>query len=93
MAVCFQAILKNEIINDRLTEISLKQKRQDLQKEAAELTSYIKQNQDVTQTLINICQRWAIGYSLSLIYNNLIKNFPKSIKEKKESWGHTLWSA
>ncbi|XP_064635720.1 uncharacterized protein LOC135492918 isoform X3 [Lineus longissimus] len=63
-----EAILKNEIIDDRLTEIMLKAKRQELQKEAAELTSYIKQNQDVTQTLMSICQRNLANHLYSKVY-------------------------
>ena len=48
----------NHIILDRVTEIVLHDRRAALQKEALELTSYIKQNQDVTHTLVNICQRY-----------------------------------
>ena len=45
------------MIFDRHTEVCVKAKRMDLQREASELTSYLKQNQDVTQTLMNVCQR------------------------------------
>jgi len=47
----------NHLINDRSTEIVLRDRRASLQKEALELTSYIKQNQDVTHSLVNLCQR------------------------------------
>lgn len=53
----FQEALRNRLVLDRHTEVAIKERRSAIQKEAAELTSYIKQNQDVTQTLVNICQR------------------------------------
>lgn len=49
--------LKDQIVSDRFTETTLREKRADLQKEAAELTSILKQNQDITHTLTNVCQR------------------------------------
>ncbi|KAK2141775.1 hypothetical protein LSH36_1043g00005 [Paralvinella palmiformis] len=48
---------KQQVVIDRFTETNVANKRQQLQKEAMELTSYIKQNQDVTHTLMNVCQR------------------------------------
>ena len=50
--------LKDQIVIDRHTEGAVKGRRADLQKEASELTTYLKQNQDVTQTLMNVCQRY-----------------------------------
>ncbi|CAE1329460.1 unnamed protein product [Acanthosepion pharaonis] len=49
--------VRDQLILDRHTESTIRTRRQAVQKEAAELTSYIKQNQDVTQTLVNMCQR------------------------------------
>ncbi|XP_074660602.1 uncharacterized protein LOC141913058 [Tubulanus polymorphus] len=63
-----EVITKSSIIVDRLTENNLKSRRSELQKEAAELTSYIKQNQDVTQTLMNICQRNLANHLYSKVY-------------------------
>jgi hypothetical protein len=39
------------------TEFALLEKRTLLQREAAELTSYITQNQDISHSLVNMCQR------------------------------------
>lgn len=49
--------VRDQLIIDRHTESTIRTRRQAVQKEAAELTSYIKQNQDVTQSLVNMCQR------------------------------------
>jgi len=51
------ATLREQIVYERHTEGELKAKKSGLQKEAAELTTYLKQNQDVSQTLVNVCQR------------------------------------
>ncbi|XP_052824152.1 uncharacterized protein LOC106875793 isoform X9 [Octopus bimaculoides] len=48
--------VRDQLIIDRHTESTIRSRRQAVQKEASELTSYIKQNQDVTQTLVNMCQ-------------------------------------
>ncbi|KAK3103226.1 hypothetical protein FSP39_017569 [Pinctada imbricata] len=47
----------NCLIIDKHTEPSLQERRHRLQRDAAEMTSYIKQNQDVIHSLMNICQR------------------------------------
>ncbi|KAL4225361.1 hypothetical protein ACF0H5_016050 [Mactra antiquata] len=49
--------IMNHLIVDRITEIVLRERRAALQKEALELTSYIKQNQDINHSLVNMCQR------------------------------------
>ena len=54
---------------DRHTENNIKGRRSDLQKEASELTTYLKQNQDVTQTLMNICQRYDNMFHFYEVYN------------------------
>lgn len=51
------AALQNRIVFDRVTEPTITTKRAQLQKEAAELTSFVHQNQDITHTLMNVCQR------------------------------------
>ena len=51
------ATLGNEITVDRHTETNLEERRDALQKEAVELSSYLKQNQDIMQTLISVCQQ------------------------------------
>lgn len=50
--------MSGQIVQNKYTEIALTTLRQSLQKEAAELTSYLKQSQAVMQTLTNVCQRW-----------------------------------
>ena len=61
LSTCFLLLqlstLKDSVIFDRYTEGNIKSRRLALQKEATELTSYLKQNQDITQTLMNVCQR------------------------------------
>jgi hypothetical protein len=47
----------NHLIIDRITEVMLRERRAALQKEALELASYIKQNQDINHSLVNMCQR------------------------------------
>ena len=49
--------LKEQIVLDRNTDSFIKSKKLALQKEACELTTYLKQNQDVKQSLVNVCQR------------------------------------
>ena len=53
----FQETVMNHLILDQVTEIILRERRTALQKEGLELAAYIKQNQDITHTLVNICQR------------------------------------
>ncbi|XP_052225847.1 uncharacterized protein LOC127841228 [Dreissena polymorpha] len=60
--------LMNHLIIDRVTEGALLDKRSGLQKEALELTSYIKQNQDVTQALVNMCQRNLAHHLYAKVY-------------------------
>ncbi|XP_021345795.1 uncharacterized protein LOC110445468 [Mizuhopecten yessoensis] len=60
--------MKNTLIVDRSTEVTLYERRCRLQKEAAELTSYIKQNQDITHTLVNICQRNLANHLYAKVY-------------------------
>jgi hypothetical protein len=48
---------KEQIVIDPFTEATMANKQRELQKEAVELTSYVKKNQDITQTLMNVCQR------------------------------------
>ena len=50
-------LYQNQLIIDKSTESALLEKRALLQREAAELTSYITQNQDISHSLVNICQR------------------------------------
>ena len=52
-----QETVMNHLILDQVTEIILRERRTALQKEGLELAAYIKQNQDITHTLVNICQR------------------------------------
>ena len=52
-----QESVMNHLILDQVTEIILRERRTALQKEGLELAAYIKQNQDITHTLVNICQR------------------------------------
>ena len=65
----------NHLILDRVTEIVLHDRRAALQKEALELTSYIKQNQDVTHTLVNICQRYVRSVSLRIHAHVIYRDF------------------
>ncbi|XP_064599795.1 uncharacterized protein LOC135466306 isoform X1 [Liolophura sinensis] len=60
--------LRNRLVLDRHTEVAIKERRSAIQREAAELTSYIKQNQDVTQTLVNICQRNLANHLYEKVY-------------------------
>ncbi|CAG2257100.1 unnamed protein product [Mytilus edulis] len=50
-------LCQNQLIIDKSTDMALVEKRALLQREAAELTSYITQNQDISHSLVNICQR------------------------------------
>lgn len=60
--------VRDQLILDRHTESTIRTRRQAVQKEAAELTSYIKQNQDVTQTLVNMCQRNLANHLYAKVY-------------------------
>ncbi|KAJ8298703.1 hypothetical protein KUTeg_022763 [Tegillarca granosa] len=60
--------MTNQLISDSGTEINLQNRRAKLQKEASELTSYIKQNQDITNALVNICQRNLGNHLYSKVY-------------------------
>uniref|UniRef100_A0A1I8IB37 PH domain-containing protein n=1 Tax=Macrostomum lignano TaxID=282301 RepID=A0A1I8IB37_9PLAT len=50
-------VLKDEIVNDRLTEAQLRTRHQELAKESQELKSFIRQNEEVTESLKIFCQR------------------------------------
>ena len=54
----------NHLIIDRITEVMLRERRAALQKEALELASYIKQNQDINHSLVNMCQRYEDLYMM-----------------------------
>ncbi|GAB1602386.1 uncharacterized protein LOC115211754, partial [Argonauta hians] len=60
--------VKDQLIIDRHTESTIRSRRQAVQKEASELSSYIKQNQDVTQTLVNMCQRNLANHLYAKVY-------------------------
>lgn len=47
----------NRIIFDRYSDTELREKKAALEKEAFELSSYCKLNQEVISTLMTICQR------------------------------------
>ncbi|XP_050409145.1 uncharacterized protein LOC126824038 [Patella vulgata] len=60
--------MQNQIIYDRYTENTLKERRVVLQREGIELASYMKQNQDITNTLINVCQRNLANHQYAKVY-------------------------
>lgn len=61
-------LYQNQLIIDKSTESALLEKRALLQREAAELTSYIAQNQDISHSLVNICQRNLANHLYSKVY-------------------------
>ncbi|ESP05118.1 hypothetical protein LOTGIDRAFT_102170, partial [Lottia gigantea] len=64
----FQLSMQNQLIFDRGTENSLKEQRLVLQREGIGLASYMKQNQDTTNTLINVCQRNLANHQYAKVY-------------------------
>ncbi|XP_052799939.1 uncharacterized protein LOC128231321 isoform X1 [Mya arenaria] len=63
-----QDSVKNHLIIDRVTEVVLRERRAALQREALELTSYMQQNQDVTYSLVNMCQRNLANHLYAKVY-------------------------
>ncbi|XP_063399634.1 nostrin-like [Mytilus trossulus] len=61
-------LCQNQLIIDKSTDMALVEKRALLQREAAELTSYITQNQDISHSLVNICQRNLANHLYSKVY-------------------------
>ena len=51
--------LQAQLVIDKHTEPLIACRRLELQKEAVELTSILRQHQDVSQSLVSVCQRYA----------------------------------
>ncbi|XP_048241790.1 uncharacterized protein LOC124114609 isoform X1 [Haliotis rufescens] len=63
-----EVAMKNQLIIDGYTEPIMNHKRKELQREAVELASFIKRSQDVTTSLISICQRNLANHMYAKVY-------------------------
>ncbi|XP_041366943.1 uncharacterized protein LOC121381665 [Gigantopelta aegis] len=63
-----EVTMKNQLIVDKYTENCIRSQLVELQKEAMQLTVYIKQKQDATNTLINVCQRNLANHMYAKVY-------------------------